>query len=183
MGLRGGGAGPRQPPHSQRRPHLAPLQHVPLIHNLHGKHLPRLLHFHHGNLKAETGVTGAGAETPPTTPGPRPRPGLIHQSLRPRPRGARGSRLTSLNAPRPITFRISKSSLRSRASLSLAAMGSTGGGAGRVRAEGHRQASPSKPGGPLALSAAATSGAPQNSPTAKRGGMPRSPLGRRMEAG
>lgn len=66
---------------------------------------------------------------------------LIHQLLRPRrkllwpaPRSNRhGSGLTSLKAPRPITFRISKSSLCSRTSLSLAAMGSAvrrGGGDG-----------------------------------------------------
>lgn len=91
----------------------------------------------------------------PTDLKPRPRPGVvflnsvIHQFLRARPEPlgpahctrSRVSRsadqqqpLTSLNAPRPITFRISKSSLCSRASLSLSAMGSTGG-RGEVRTE------------------------------------------------
>lgn len=89
----------------------------------------------------------AATQTPPTylatptgrKPHPHPllvlRSKLIHQFLSPRrkllcpaPRSnPHGSGLTSLKAPRPITFRISKSSLCSRTSLSLAAMGSTGG--------------------------------------------------------
>lgn len=34
-------------------PHLASLQHVPLIHNLHGIHLACLFHLHHRYLKVE----------------------------------------------------------------------------------------------------------------------------------
>lgn len=84
---------------------LGPLQHLPFVQHFHGKNLPTIPLPHHGNLRPQRALGSAqpGCKHPPPPP-----PGPL---------------LTSPKAPRPITFKISKSSLCSRSSFTLVTKG------------------------------------------------------------